>query len=145
MIPFPSPLLSSLAVLIAYPMEGEGEKKGREEGGGGRGRGRARAYQRTFKQNAVNHLSITPAFLSLLSSPLPSPHPALSLHPGGVYSQFQSLPFFYTLKDFLYCFSSQTSSVKTSNLPIICSPERGKDRLEMYQVPPTNILKTKDI
>lgn len=115
------------------PLSHGGRRERRLEGRRGRQGERDRTYQTTF----------IPEYRQL-SEHYPSlPLPYLRSHCIQVEeSQFQSLPLFYTLKDFLYCFSS---SRKMSDLPIICSPESGKDPLEMYQVPPTNILKIKDI
>lgn len=132
-----SPLLPGCFNPLSHG-EKEGEKTGREERG--RQGERDRTYQTTFipeyRQSSAHYPSLP--LPSEQSSPLPPRSHCIQVEE----SPFQGLPLFYTWKDFLYCFSS---SRKMSNLPITCSPERGKDPLEMYQVPPTNILKIKDI
>lgn len=106
MTPFPSPLLSSLAVLIAYPM---GRRRGKEGKVGGRKRGRERAYQTTFKQNTVNHLSITPAFLFPSEQPSPHPHPCpltasrwrslVSISKSPIFLHFERLLILFLISD----------------------------------------------
>lgn len=102
-----SRLLSSPSWLFQWliPWGGGGGKEGK---GGGRKRGRERAYQTTFKQNTVNHLSITPASLpSEQSSPHPHPCPLaasrwrslVSISKSPVFLHFDRLLILFLISD----------------------------------------------